>query len=75
MMARNDNEADKMLVDLEGLRDQIKKHHFLNVHFRAFELANEAWQAHMRANAVSGSRRCHSPGGAVLDEERDGRRR
>ncbi len=32
------------LVELAGLDDQIRKQHFLNVHFRAFKLANDAWQ-------------------------------
>lgn len=64
-------EQDKLLADLRGLEDQIFKMHFLNVHFRAFELANEAWQLHIRANAKVGSRRVQSPAGAVLDDERD----
>ncbi len=68
-----DIEQKRALVDLEGLRDQIEKEHWLNVHFRAFQLANEAWQHHIRANAIHGSRDHHSPGGAVLDGERDGR--
>ena len=65
-------EQSKALAELEGLRDQIEKGHWLNVHFRAFRLANDAWQNHVRANALTGSRESCSPGGAVLDGERDG---
>ena len=60
----------KMIAELDGIESQIHKGHFLNVHFRAFQLANESWQEHIRQNAVSGSRQCHSPAGAVLDNER-----
>jgi hypothetical protein len=60
-------------LDLVGLEDQIMKRHFLNVHFRAFRLAHEGWQEHIRANALSGSQAWGSPGGAVLDDNRDGR--
>lgn len=62
---------EKALADLRGLEDQIYKQHFLNVHFRAFELAYEAWREHIRLNAVTGSRKVQSPAGAVLDNERD----
>lgn len=62
---------EKALADLRGLKDQIHKQHFLNVHFRAFELAHEAWEEHIRLNAVTGSRQVQSPAGAVLDNERD----
>ena len=66
-------EQQKLLAELDGLRDQIQKKHFLNVHFRAFRLAWDAWQEHVRQNAVGGSREAGSPGGAVLDNERDGK--
>jgi len=66
-------EQRKLALELVGLRDQIEKSHFLNVHFRAFSLAHQAWMEHIRQNAVSGSRAGHSPGGAVLDPERDDR--
>ena len=58
----------QLLIELDGLRDQIHKGHFLNVHFRAFQLAHAAWMEHVRQNAVTGAR---EPGGireAVLDE-------
>lgn len=63
-------EQQVMLIALEGLKDQIEKGHFLNVHFRAFELAHNAWREHIRQNAIVGSRQAHSPAGAVLDDER-----
>jgi hypothetical protein len=63
-------QQEKMLAELRGLEDQIMKCHFLTVHFRAFQLANESWQEHIRQNALSGSRRAQSPAGAVLDDER-----
>lgn len=66
-------EQNKLLAELAGIRDQIEKGHYLNVHFRAFRLSHDAWQEHIRQNAVSGSRAHNSPGGAVLDEERDDR--
>ena len=59
----------KLLAEVEGIVDQIRKEHYLNVHFRAFTLAYEAWQEHIRLNAVVGSRRVNSPAGAVLDEK------
>ncbi len=40
-------------------------------HFRAFKLANDAWQEHIRQNAKSGARTGRSPAGAVLDDDRD----
>jgi len=43
------------MAALAGLKDQVRKGHYLNVHFRAFELAHEAWQEHIRQNAVIGS--------------------
>jgi len=64
-------EQQRLLLELHGLRDQIEKGHFLNVHFRAFQLAGMAWQEHIRQNAIDGSRDCNSPAGAVLDDERD----
>lgn len=66
-------EQSKLLCELAGIRDQIRKGHYLNVHFRAFRLAHDAWQEHIRQNAVAGSRAGHSPGGAVLDNDRDQR--
>lgn len=66
-------EQDRAMCDLAGLRDQIEKEHWLNVHFRAFQLAHEAWQNHVRANARVGAKAVGSPGGAVLDGERDSR--
>lgn len=63
-------EQQRLLLELHGLRDQIEKGHFLNVHFRAFQLAHAAWQKHIRQNAVARSRSCNSPAGAVLDDER-----
>lgn len=59
-------EQEKLLAELRGLEDQIRKGHFLNTHFRAFRLANDAWQEHIRQNALAG----HGPPGAVLDDER-----
>ena len=68
-------EKAKMLVELNGLRDQIRKGHFLNVHFRAFQLAHTAWLEHIRVNAVAGARggfvAGRGPAGAVLDDGRD----
>jgi hypothetical protein len=66
-----DNEA--LRLKLSELEDQIAKGHWLNVHFRAFELAYDAWKLHIRANAQLGARYCGSLGGAVLDAARDGR--
>lgn len=63
-------EQKKLLVDVRGLEDQIRKEHYLNVHFRAFQLAHEAWQEHIRQNAITGSRTVNSPAGSVLDDER-----
>lgn len=59
-----------MLIELAGIEDQIKKGHYLNVHFRAFKLADIAWKEHIRMNAVHGSGSVNSPAGAVLDDER-----
>ena len=61
----------KLLMAIEGLRDQVEKSHFLNAHFRAFEIAHDCWKEHIRMNALSGSRACNSPAGAVLDDDRD----
>jgi len=63
-------QQQKLLVELHGLKDQIEKGHYLNVHFRAFQLAHEAWQEHIRQNAIGGSRQVNSPAGAVLDDDR-----
>lgn len=63
-------EARAMMLELVGLRDQIQKQHYLNVHFRAFKLAHAAWMEHIRQNAVGGSRAHRTPPGAVLDGER-----
>jgi len=65
------SEQDKLISETRGIQEQILKEHWLNVHFRAFELANDAWQEHIRANARSGARECNSPGGAVLDNDRE----
>ena len=62
------SEQSKLLIELEGIADQIRKEHYLNVHFRAFTLAYEAWHEHIRLNAVVGSRHVNSPAGAVGDE-------
>ena len=59
-------EQNKLLLELVGLRDQIEKQHYLNVHFRAFRLANDAWTEHVRANALSTARKSGLPG-AVAD--------
>ena len=61
----------KLLASVDGIANQIKKNHWLNVHFRAFELANEAWTEHIRTNARAGANEHNSPAGAVLDNERD----
>jgi len=66
------SEQERLLHHVHGIEEQVRKGHFLNVHFRAFELAHESWREHVRQNAVIGSRRYNSPGGAVLDPERDG---
>ena len=63
-------EQKKLLVSIDGLRAQIEKSHFLNAHFRAFEIANDCWREHIRMNALSGARACGSPAGAVLDDDR-----
>lgn len=64
-------QQQKLLAELHGLEDQIRKGHYLNVHFRAFQLANEAWQEHIRQNAIHGNRAGpgSSPPGALLDED------
>lgn len=59
----------KMLISVAGIREQIGKEHWLNVHFRAFELADEAWKEHIRVNAELGAREVNSPPGAVLDDQ------
>ena len=63
-----------MIVELRGLEEQIRKGHYLNVHFRAFQLAYSAWMEHIRQNAVTGARGGFvagvGPGGAVLDGDR-----
>jgi len=66
------NEQEQAIVKLKGIKDQVEKEHWLNVHFRAFELADMAWKEHIRANAITGSDVCNSPGGAVLHPKRDG---
>ncbi len=63
-------EQSQIFAMARGLCDQVEKEHYLNVHFRAFELAYTAWKFHVRANAITGSRQCGSPAGAVLDDER-----
>ena len=67
----NTVEQDALLAEARGIKEQIEKEHYLNVHFRAFELADHAWKLHIRANAIVGSRKVNSPGGAVLDPSRD----
>jgi hypothetical protein len=68
------NEQKRLLMELEGIADQIKKGHYLNVHFRAFQLSNSSWQEHIRQNAVRCARGGEiagvGPAGAVLDDER-----
>jgi hypothetical protein len=67
-------QQEQMMIELHGLKDQIQKGHYLNVHFRAFKLANDAWQEHIRQNAVRGARggeiSGQGPAGAVLDDTR-----
>lgn len=65
------SEQDKLLAMAQGLHDQIRKQHWLNVHFRAFELANDAWSLHVRTNAKIGAKAVNSPPGAVLDDNRE----
>jgi hypothetical protein len=60
-------EQEKLLVEVAGISDQIKKGHYLNVHFRAFELAYNSWREHVRQNAITGAKRCGSPMGAVME--------
>ena len=62
-------EQNKALCELTGLKDQIGKQHWLNVHFRAFELADFAWKQHVFANARVGAKAVNSPDGAVLADE------
>ncbi len=64
------SEQQKLLSMVNGIVDQIKKEHWLNVHFRAFELACDSWAEHIRANARTGSKQARSPAGAVLDNNR-----
>ena len=61
-------EQERMFVSLRGIEDQIRKDHYLNVHFRAFELADAAWKEHIRQSAVPTARQHNAPKGAVLDE-------
>lgn len=67
-------EQEKLLAELRGLEDQIRKGHYLNVHFRAFQLAHAAWMEHIRQNAVAAARGGFvagiGPAGPVLDDER-----
>ena len=67
----NEDRKELLLLQLEGLRDQIEKGHFLNVHFRAFKLGYEAWQEHIRVSAAIGARKGpgKSPMGALLEDE------
>lgn len=62
---------EKAMSELRGLKDQIEKQHWLNIHFRAFQLANYAWQQHILVNAQLGAERVNSPSGAVLDDKRE----
>lgn len=63
----------RLLASIAGLEDQIRKGHFVKAHFRALEIANDAWQEHIRQNAVAGARLYNSPAGAVLDESEEDR--
>lgn len=62
-------EQQKAISDLEAIKEQIEKGHWLNVHFRAFKLSHDAWQNHILANAQQGARSVNSPSGAVLDDK------
>ena len=64
-------EVDQANCQLSGLQEQIEKQHWLNVHFRAFQLADYAWKQHIMANARLGSEHSGSPCGAVLDGKRE----
>ena len=44
-------QQEDALSQLSGLEDQIKKQHWLNVHFSAFTLANDAWTNHAKQKA------------------------
>lgn len=68
--SRMTTQQQQMLVELAGLRDQIEKGHYLNVHFRAFQLSHAAWMEHTRQGAAASHR---TPGGlpqSVLEEPR-----
>lgn len=65
-------QQQQLVMEVHGIVEQIEKGHYLNVHFRAFKLSSLSWDEHVRQNAVAGSERYNSPGGAVLDGERDG---
>lgn len=66
---RLSTEQRRLVIETHGINEQIEKGHYLNVHFRAFQLAYNAWQEHVRQNAIGGSRAANSPAGAVLDDE------
>ncbi len=71
----SDIDRDKMMRQLEQCADQVNKQHWLNIHFQAFEIANDAWKLHILANARTGAKQCGSPLAAVLVEgesEREG---
>lgn len=59
-------EQKQMLLALAGLRDQILKELYLNAHFRAFRLADDAWKEHIRIN----SRAKHADAGREDERER-----
>ena len=44
-------EQRRMLLELHGIRNQILKDQYLNAHFRAFTLADQAWKEHIRINS------------------------
>lgn len=50
-------EQEKAIKDIRGLRDQIKKGHWLNVHFRAVELAYFAWKQYIEQGKISHDQR------------------
>jgi len=39
----------RAMTEMTGLVDQIKKQHWLNVHFRAFSISHAAWMNHIKA--------------------------
>lgn len=37
-----------LLLEIDGLAEQVMKGHYLNAHFRAFEIANKTWSEHKK---------------------------